>query len=290
MVVTDGLRLLGSWELAPVPVVLLGLTAILYVAAVRSITGRTPHQPWPAQRTACFFSGLAVTAFALVGPPDAWADVFFSAHMTQHILLTVLGAPLMVLGDPVLLAMRASNRDVRRRWLIPLLRSRVVRILSHPVSGWLVFVGVMGLTHLPALYDAFLAHPWLHDFVEHPLYLASSLLFFQPLLAPTAGITPVPHWMRLVSLFTVMIPMAMLGFAIFVAPSLTYAFYAHVSRPFGPGPLADQHLAGILMWSTSMVFGVAWLVVAGGSWLAAEERRTSRAGLAPLAMPREGIG
>ena len=52
---------------------------------------------------ACFCSGLAATAFAVVGPPGAYDDVFFYAHMTQHILLTMLAAPLLVLGDPVLL-------------------------------------------------------------------------------------------------------------------------------------------------------------------------------------------
>jgi putative copper resistance protein D len=78
-----------------------------------------------------------------------------------------------------------------------------------------------------------------------------------------------------------MVPMAMIGFFIFAAPHLSYPFYAHVARPFGPGPLTDQHLGGILMWSTSMVLGAAWLVVAGNGWLAAEERRTRRRDAVP---------
>ena len=55
-----------------------------------------------------------------------------------------------------------------------------------------------------------------------------------------------------------------------------YPYYAHVDRPFGPAAVADQHLAGILMWSTSMALGVAWLVVAAYQWLEDEERRTRR--------------
>ena len=286
MNVTDALRLLRSWELAPVPWLALALSGGIYLAAARRVTRRTPALPWPTYRTCCFLTGLAVTAFALVGPPGAWDDVFFYAHMTQHILLTSLAAPLLVLGDPVLLALRAAPREVRRRWLVPLLRSRVVHALTHPVLGWAFFVSTMLVTHLPTVYDAFLEHPVLHDYVEHPLYLVSGLVFFQPLLVPTAGTRHVRHWVRLVSLFTVMIPMAMLGFFIFATPRLAYPFYAHVSRPFGPAALADQHLAGVLMWSTSMVLSVAWLVVAGNNWLQAEERRTSRAdGSSPL-LPR----
>jgi putative membrane protein len=284
--VTDTLRLLRAWEAAPAPWLTLVLAGVLYVAAARRVTRLTPARPWSAYRTSCFVAGLAVTAFALVGPPGAWDDVFFFAHMTQHILLTMLAAPLMVLGDPVLLAMRAASQETRRRWLVPCLRSRVVHGVTHPVFGWVFFVGVMGVTHLPSIYDAFLEHPFLHDYVEHPLYLVSGIVFFQPLLVPTAGTRHVRHWVRLVSLFTVMIPMAMLGFFIFATPRLAYGFYAHVPRPFGPAPLADQHLAGILMWSTSMVLSVAWLVVAGNNWFQAEERRTRRVEGAALVLPR----
>jgi putative copper resistance protein D len=211
-----------------------------------------------------------------VGPPGAYDDVFFYAHMTQHILLTMLAAPLLVLGDPVLLVLRASAADIRRGLWVPVLRSRVVHVLTNPVFGWTFFVAVMGLTHIPRVYDGFLNHSVLHDYVEHPLYLISAVVYFQPLLVSSVGTRHVPHGVRLVSLFTMMVPMAMLGFAIFAVPHLAYPFYAHTARPFGPGALADQHLAGILMWSTSMALGVVWLVVAGYHWLEAEERRTHR--------------
>ena len=211
-----------------------------------------------------------------MGPPGAYDDVFFYAHMTQHILLTMLAAPLLVLGDPVLLVLRASSADSRRRLWVPVLRSRVVHVLTDPVFGWMFFVAVMGLTHIPRVYDGFLSRPVLHDYVEHPLYLVSAVVYFQPLLVASVGTRHVPHGVRMVSLFTVMVPMAMLGFAIFAAPHLAYPYYAHIARPFGPGALADQHLAGILMWSTSMVLGVVWLVVAGYHWLEDEERRTHR--------------
>jgi len=274
--VNEALRLAGSWEAAPLPWLAVATAATAYVVAACRVTGRNPQQPWPLQRMACFLAGLAFAALAVVGPPGAWDDIFFFAHMTQHLLLTMLAAPLLVLGDPVLLALRATPGPGRRRLWVPLLRSDVARVLTRPVVGWACFVGVMSLSHLPWVYDAFLAHPLLHDYVEHPLYLAAGLVFFWPLLSPTAGVRFVPHWVRLVSLASAMVPMAMVGFFIFAAPRLSYPFYAHVDRPFGPGPLADQHLGGILMWSSSMVLSAAWLVVAGNRWLSADERRTRR--------------
>ncbi len=286
---TDALRLMRGWEPTPLPWLVLALTAVGYFVAAHSVSRSTPQHRWPGSRSACFGAGLAVTAFALVGPPGAWDDVFFSAHMTQHLLLSLLAAPLLVLGDPVLLTMRAAGSRVRKRWLVPCLRSRTVHALTLPAVGWSLFVGIMAVTHLPTVYDGFLAHPVLHDYVEHPLYLIGGLVFFQPLLSPITGGRLVPYGVRLVSLFTVMVPMAMIGFFIFAAPHPTYPFYVHVARPFGPGPLADQHLAGILMWSTSMVLSVTWLVVAGNNWLRDDERRTRRAERVP-AGPARGAG
>lgn len=272
----EALRLLRGWDLAPVPLLALVLTGTSYVVAARSVTRAAPAHPWQPSRTWCFLSGLAVTAFAVVGPPGAWDDVFFFAHMTQHILLTMLAAPLLVLGEPVLLTLRASSGRTRRRVWVPVLRSGWAQALTQPVVGWVIFVGVMAVTHIPVIYDGFLRHPALHDYVEHPLYLLSAAVYFQPLLVGSTGGRRVSHWVRMLSLFTVMIPMAMIGFALFAMPTLGYPFYAHVARPFGPTPLADQHLAGVLMWSTSMVLSVAWLVLAGRNWLEAEDQRARR--------------
>lgn len=276
MDVTEAVHLLRGWEFAPLPWLVLVATGVGYVVAASRVTRGVPSHPWQKSRTWCFLAGLVVTAFALVGPPGAYDDVFFYAHMTQHILLSLLAAPLLVLGDPVLLVLRASAAETRRRVWVPVLRSRVVRVLTNPVFGWVFFVGVMGVTHIPRIYDGFLTHSALHDYVEHPLYLVSAVVYFQPLLVPSTGTRHVPHGVRIVSLFTMMVPMAMLGFAIFAAPRLAYPYYAHVARPFGPDALADQHLAGILMWSTSMALGVVWLVVAAYHWLEDEERRTRR--------------
>ena len=290
MDVIEAVRLLGSWETAPAPLLAVVATGAAYVTAASRVSRVTPEHPWHPGRTACFVGGLVVAAVAVVGPPGAYDDVFFYAHMTQHILLTMLAAPLLVLGDPILLVLRVSSSTTRRRVWVPALRSRVVHTLTHPIVGWALFVGVMGITHVPRVYDAFLTHPVLHDYVEHPLYLVSAVVYFQPLLVPSTGTRHVPHLVRMISLFTMMVPMAMLGFAIFALPHVAYPFYDHVARPFGPAALADQHLAGILMWSTSMALGVAWLVAAGAQWLVDEERRTRREeravrGLAPEGRP-----
>ncbi|MDQ6687861.1 MAG: cytochrome c oxidase assembly protein [Actinomycetota bacterium] len=277
---SHAVTLLTGWDLAPVPLTGLVLAAVLYVVAARKVTRLVPAQPWPALETGCFLGGIFTTAVAILGPPGAFDDVFFYAHMTQHILLTMVAAPLFVLGDPALLVLRVSSPEFRRRWLVPVYRSRAVGFLVHPVVGWLLFVGVMVLSHVPAVYDFALTRPLVHDFVEHPLYLVTAVVFFYPLLGPTTGPRHLPEGLRVLSLFSVMLPMAMLGFFVYAASHVDYPFYAHVVRPFGPRPLSDQRLSGALMWASSMALSVGWMVLAGLRWLQSEERRSRRGDIA----------
>ena len=283
--------LLGDWHLALVPVVALAVVAGGYLWAVRRVNRSCPAQPWPHRRTVCLLAGLATAALATLGPTAALDDEYFSAHMAQHILLTMLAVPLVVLGEPMLLALRASPRETRRSRLVPVYRSRAVHVLTHPVLGWVLFTVVMVGSHVPAVYDFPLRHPLVHDYVEHPVYVGTALLFFYPLLAATAGTRAVPPAVRLLSLFTVMAPASVTGFFIYVLPHVAYPFYAHTDRPFGLGALADQQLSGALMWSSSMIFGVVWVCLAGAYWLrheAVRTRRADRVGAAALAAEKPG--
>lgn len=268
--------LLSSWRWAPFPAVVLVAIAGIYVVATVRVDHQQPFQPWPRRHMVSFLAGIAVLWVTILGPPGYFDAVFFYAHMTQHLLLTMVAAPLLVLGDPVLLSLRAAPRPFRKRWLMPLYRSRAVGVSTHPAVGWLLFVSLMVATHIPTVFDFALSHPFLHDFVEHPFYIASAVLYFYPVLAATPGRRVVPHVVRGLSLFTMMMPMTILGFFIYVAPQLDYGFYANVPRPFGPAPLPDQQLAGALMWSSAMIFGSLWLSIVGLRWLQAEERRSHR--------------
>jgi len=221
-------------------------------------------------------SGLVLIWVALLGPFGALDDTFFWAHMSQHLILTMLAAPLLVLGEPVLMVLRLSPRDTRRKLILPVLRSRFVRILTDPIVTWVLFAAVVLGTHFSPFYDYSLNHAWAHQFIEHPLFLGAALLYFYPLLGNSPGPNPVPPARRVVSLALMMAPEAFTGFFIYSTPYVMYRFYASTDRPFGPGPLADQQLGGALMWSSGMLLDTAWLVLAAHDWLRADARRTRR--------------
>jgi cytochrome c oxidase assembly factor CtaG len=272
----DLLTVLGTWTFDPVLGGGLILVTIAYLAAVRRVERWRPHRPWPRRYTISFLAGVAVTWIVVLGPFGAYDDTFFWAHMVQHIALMMVVAPLLLLGAPMLLVLQVSSRGVRRRWVMPILRSRIVTWLTHPAVGWVIFAGVLLGTHFSPFYDFALEHPLVHDYLEHPLYLGAALVFYYPLLSVNPGPRRVSYGIRALSLFSMMVPETMTGFFIYSSNYLMYGFYAHVQRPFGPRPIADQQLGGALMWGGSMVIDSVWVVIAVCDWLRNEKRVAER--------------
>jgi cytochrome c oxidase assembly factor CtaG len=274
---------LSSWTFDPVPVVLLIVSALAYLAGVRRLRISQPSSPWPRRCTASFLTGLGLVWFVVLGPIGAYDDVFFWSHMVQHIVLMMLAAPLLLLGAPLLLLLRVCDRRWRHAYIVPVLRSRAVLALTNPVVGWVVFAGVLIGTHFSPFFNYSLNHPIVHDYVEHPLYLAAALIYYYPLIGHNSAPRRMPPSGRVISLFTMMIPETMTGFFIYSSNYLLYPFYGHVARPFGPGALTDQQLAGALMWAGSMIIDSVWVSLAVLEWLHSEERRSHRLDLETLA-------
>jgi cytochrome c oxidase assembly factor CtaG len=172
---------------------------------------------WPAWRGACFAAGLAALAVALLAL-DAGRSL--TTHMAQHLVLAFVAAPLLVLGSPLALGLRATRA---RRGL----RAGV---------GWAALAALMAVSQLPAVYVATAGHPLLHV-AEHAAWLAAAVLFWRVVV----GADPVPHRPgplgRLLYLLLFSAPMAATG-----------AWLMWSSAPWYAGhSLADQRDAGVLM-------------------------------------------
>jgi putative copper resistance protein D len=196
--------------------------------------------------------------------------------MVQHILLTFVAAPLLVLSGPITLLLRAWSKATRRRWILPVLHSRVVRFVSFPVVAWVVFAGVMWGSHFSPLFDAALENPLIHD-LEHALFLGSALLFWWPAL----GSDPAPWRMsppvRALYVFLQMPQNTFLSVAILGASAPLYPHYATLNLPYGPDPLLDQQIAAGIMW---LLGDLAFLGVVLGlvaAWMRQDARDTARA-------------
>jgi putative membrane protein len=248
----------------------LAAAAILYAAGVRRARRRRPGA-WPMRRAAAFAAGLLAALVALASPLAWRGETLLSAHMLQHLVLTLVAAPLVVLGAPVSLALQASRGHGRRR-LAAIVRSRAVRLLTHPLVAWSAFAATMLATHLTGFYDLALRSSAAHA-LEHGLYIATALLFWLPVL----GINPVRRlhgWLgRTLYLLTAMTPMSAISAALVYADAPRYPSYAASARGLGVSALHDQQVAGAYMWVFGSMLMVGATVVLGWEALVREERR-----------------
>ena len=263
-------RALTAWTFDPPVVAALLATGVLYVAGVRRV--RRPDRTL-TNRAACFLGGLVVLWLALQSPIDVDADTRLSVHMVQHLLLTMVAAPLLVLGGPVILALRAATPAFRHRRLLPLLRSRPVRLLTTPVVSWAQFALVLWASHFSPLYEAAVRSGGVHA-LEHLLYVVSAVLFWSPVV----GIDPSPkrlsHPARLLYLFLSMPQASFLGLAMWGSSRVLYPSYQAALGP--AAALDDQHLAGTIMGSAGMLVMVPALGLVLLDWLRREEREAAR--------------
>jgi putative membrane protein len=216
-----------------------------------------------------------VLVVALLSPLDVYADLLLSVHMVQHLLLTMAAPPLLLLGSPLTLALR-TVRPADRAVLLNLLRGRAVRALSSPVLGWMLFVGTLWVSHLPAFYDATIRHTLLHA-AEHLAYVATALLFWRPVVGTDPSPVRLSHPARILSLFLFMPQATFLGLAIYSSDRPLYAPYIATSQLFGTSAVSDQHLAGAIMWAAGMFFMVPAMVLVLIDWMRSDEREAVRA-------------
>src|SRR5439155_18233237 len=174
------------WSFDPAVVVGLAGSGVLYAWALVRIGSGPASTSFPRRRAVCFYSGLLVTYLALQSPIHAYSHRLFSVHMVQHLLLMMVAAPLLVLGTPVVLALRACSPQARRRFLLPVVRSRGARLLSNPVVSWSVFTLVLWASHFTNLYEDALGSEGIHG-LEHVLYLLAAVLFWRPVIGLEPG-------------------------------------------------------------------------------------------------------
>jgi putative membrane protein len=217
----------------------------LYALGLRRLWRRAgPGRGVGFTAAALFYTGCAIAAAAVLGPLHHAAERLLWAHMVQHELLMVLAAPLIVLGRPVETGV----------WALPLHFRKAIRIparLSDPLVAWAAHAAAIWTWHVPGLFEAALANPWLH-LAQHASFFGTALVFWWSLLAPSHR-----HLAGIASLFTTMLHTGALGALMALSRHGWYSGFA----------LEDQQLAGLVMWiPAGLAYPLAALFL-GSQWL-----------------------
>jgi cytochrome c oxidase assembly factor CtaG len=240
-----------TWD----PTVLLGLllAASLYAVGWRRLRHRS-HRTLSRWQPVAFGSGLLVVLLALLSPIGTYDQELFALHMTQHMLLIMAAAPLLLLGQP-LVPLLWGLPDQERRGLGRLLRPRtplhaILGLLGRPVVAETLFLLALGIWHVPRLYDAAEGRTWLHDF-EHLCFFLTAILFWWPVVQPAAGQRSLGRMAAIVYLLPAMMEGTAIGALLTLSSQPLYATYRVAPRLAGLAglsPLDDQQLAGLIMW------------------------------------------
>ncbi|MBM3217515.1 MAG: cytochrome c oxidase assembly protein [Candidatus Rokubacteria bacterium] len=211
---------------------------------------------------------IAALALALVallgmlnGPMHDLSDrVLFSAHMAQHLVLTLVVPPLVLLAVPGWMIdglLRAARLDT------------LVRALTRPVPALALYTIALVTWHLPAAYTRALeVHGW--HIVQHLTLMAAATLAWWPVLGRSSLAPRLPYAAQILHLFAFGMPMTAVAAMITGSEALLYPFYAEAPRLVGLTPFDDQRLGGVLMWVPAAVVPLIAFTAVFFRWVAAE--------------------
>jgi cytochrome c oxidase assembly factor CtaG len=261
-----------AWSFEPLVIISLTVTAVFFIIGLCRLKRRS-IRTWEAL---CFACGWLALFIALVSPVHAWGRVLFSAHMSQHEILMLVAAPLLVLGRPLIAFLWALPLSWSRRlgniakvtWI-----SRLWHTFTIPLVAWLVHAIALWTWHIPALFDATLHSETVHT-LQHLSFLVSALLFWWALIHGPQG--AMGYGAAVLYVFTTSVHSGALGALLTVAGSVWYPSYSGLTTSWGLTPLEDQQLGGLIMWiPASLVYEIAGLALFAG-WLREADLRAAR--------------
>ncbi|MDP3937163.1 MAG: cytochrome c oxidase assembly protein [Deltaproteobacteria bacterium] len=268
--------MIEGWSVHPSIPLGLGLIALLYGIGVGPLRRRLdPAARIEPLQIVTFAAGLLVFFLALTGPIHDLSDSYlFSAHMVQHLIITLVAPPLLLAATPEWLA---------RGLLRPPAVYGMVRFLTRAPVAYLIYNFVLALWHLPRLYNSTLVLLEVH-ILEHVLFIGTAFLMWMPVLSPLPELRLRPI-VQVLYLILLTFPMKGIGALLTMSDSILYPAYALAPRAFGLDAFSDQRIGGLLMWLPAglILWGGAAIVFL--SWWAREHRSDeiarNRAGATP---------
>lgn len=241
---------LTQWNWEPSIVIGTVLVVGLYLYALGPLRRRHyPTEPVKKGQTVAFLLGVGIMFLALVSPLDELGDSYlFSAHMVQHLCLTIVGPPLLLIGTPAWMAQ-------------PLLRNRAVFLLAkfftYPAIAFFLYNADFWLWHAPSLYNMTLENQSIH-ILEHLTFIVFGVLNWWPIFSPLEeGLPRLSLGGQILYLFLSGMPVVALGAGLTFFPPL-YAPYLSAPRIWGISAATDQQLGGLIMWIPG---NIAYIIV-----------------------------
>lgn len=264
-----------AWDWNPWATALLTLAVAGYVLGLLRLGPKERSQIFGAGRYASFAIGIATIFVVLISPLASLDDQLFSMHMIQHLLLMLVAPPLLVWSRPVMAWLWAfplrGRRAIGHAWIgTPGLRSSI-RLFMRPAVVLVLNSVALWFWHAPGPYRWALASEGMHT-AEHLSFFITSLAFWALVLEPY-GRRRLGYGVTILVVAAMGMQMGLLGALLTFASRPFFATYGAGSTIWGITPLADQQLAGVIMWVPASVIDLVVMAVLFVAWLNAAEQR-----------------
>lgn len=267
-------ELLAHWSFDPPWVLTLLLAAGLYAHAYRRHLKRSPRVGHPPLKAAAFFVGLLLVAVAVLSPLEHYGNEVLWLNFTGFLVLTMVAAPLLVLGSPLTLAFRVGS-ERRRRILRVAYRSRLASALTNPVAAWLLFAVITYLWQFSSLTEAAARNVFVRDLQQITLLLVA-ICFWTPALASDPLRWRLAHPLRALYVLLEMTHKALFGGMFLSMNNALHPHFAENAPAWAPDAITDQRIAILILWiGGSAVFMIALVGIIVG-WMGFEDRTQAR--------------
>ncbi|MBI4571120.1 MAG: cytochrome c oxidase assembly protein [Chloroflexi bacterium] len=252
-----------DWSLHVDALILVIVLGWCYAYAVNELRPRVSDAGRVKRSQVLLFVGGLAALFAAGGTPlhDLGERYWLSAHMTQHLLFTLVAPPLLIAGTPAWL----WKWLLGGRFVLP-----VARVLTRPLIAFSIFNALLVLTHLPPTVDLALRVGAFH-FAIHAVLVLSAMLMWWPILSPLPELPRLSYPMQMGYLFLQSLLPSVIASFITFADSVVYRSYADAPRLLGISALADQQIAGGLMKVGGSIILWSFMAVVFFKWYAREE-------------------
>jgi putative membrane protein len=242
---------------------ILVFTALVYLRGWLSLRSNT-LKVTSAWRAFSFLLGLFLIWAGLASPIAALDHELLTVHMLQHLLLMTLAPPLIWLGAPAGPLLHGLPRRFVESWLVPLWQSQAAKrfgkALGRPRFAWLAACAALIGWHIPTFFALGMQSAGWH-LLEQLSFLVTGLLFWWPVVQPSAGASRQDLSMILYLFFATLPCDILSGFLVF-SDRVVYPIYFSSSHLLGFSPLVDQQCAAALMWTcVTIVYFVAAVIL-----------------------------
>lgn len=236
---------------APLPLVVFAALAAGYFGATRKLRAR--GDSWPATRSAAWYFGVAVGAFAMCSGLASWDGTSLGVHGVIDMLVGLVAPVFLALGAPFTLASSVAGDPLR---VDRLARGRLLRTLTYPAVAYMLFAASLFAQYFTPFFATGRHHEILLQ-VGHLELLAAGFLYVLPAIGADPFARRYHPGRRIIYVLLGMVIYTFFGMGL----------ESRTSSPLAGVPVSGVHTAGDIIWSAGIVLAISASVAMLYQWL-----------------------